>query len=488
MKTARRNFFPSLTFSSLLLTFLTLFAGSVASAQIPSSGLVGYWPFSGNANDESGNGNNGTVNGATLTTDRFGNANSAYSFNGAGNLISLLGGSNIQGNNPRSISFWANMPIGITNTHTVYKGGVNGSGNDFTIWLVVLSNNTYRLQVRRYENDPETIQMPVLANQWINFCVTYDGTINSNVKIYINGVQQPGVSTSGGDNLIYNTISTTPEFGHMVDQLGVHRYMNGKLDDISIYNRALTPAEITQLYTDQTSLVEVPCTSFLGEDQTVCAGTSVTLSAIDTLNVYNGPSFLRFIGGAGEDQIRSLVKDENGDLYVYGYTGSADFPVTIDAYQNTLRGQSDLFLTKLDGQGNIIWSTFIGGDGSENIGYNEQSLALDSQGNIIIGGLSSSSNFPTTTGAFQTNYNLNTDCVLAKFSSSGALIWSSYYGGSQGESINQIVVDSNDNIYITGYSYSFNFPTSSGAFQTTGSNNPSNNCDMFLVKFDFKFG
>jgi hypothetical protein len=68
------------------LLFLSLFAINVLTAQIPSyvptNGLVGYWPFNGNANDISGNGNNGTVNGATLTTDRFGNTNSAYSFDG----------------------------------------------------------------------------------------------------------------------------------------------------------------------------------------------------------------------------------------------------------------------------------------------------------------------------------------------------------------------------------------------------------------------
>ena len=72
-------------------TFLTILT---ASAQVPSyvstNGLVGYWPFNGNAQDGSGNGNHGTVNGATLTTDRFGNQNGAYSFDGQGNRINIL--------------------------------------------------------------------------------------------------------------------------------------------------------------------------------------------------------------------------------------------------------------------------------------------------------------------------------------------------------------------------------------------------------------
>ena len=76
----------------LLSLIIILGFSTCVSAQIPSyipkDSLVGWWPFNGNANDESGKGNNGTVNGATLTTDRNGNANSAYSFNGLNNYIS----------------------------------------------------------------------------------------------------------------------------------------------------------------------------------------------------------------------------------------------------------------------------------------------------------------------------------------------------------------------------------------------------------------
>ena len=77
----------------LLLTLGITLTAQTLMAQVPSyvptQGLVGYWPFSGNANDLSGNNNNGTVNGATLTTDRFGNANSAYSFNGINQKITV---------------------------------------------------------------------------------------------------------------------------------------------------------------------------------------------------------------------------------------------------------------------------------------------------------------------------------------------------------------------------------------------------------------
>ena len=73
---------------------------------VPTNGLVGYWPFNGNANDESGNGNNGTVNGATLTTDRFGVANKAYNFDGIDDFIDFVNSSVPTGVSSRTISLW----------------------------------------------------------------------------------------------------------------------------------------------------------------------------------------------------------------------------------------------------------------------------------------------------------------------------------------------------------------------------------------------
>ena len=91
----------------LLLFAACAFAQNVPS-YVPSNGLVGWWPFNGNANDESGNGNNGTVNGATLTSDRFGNAGKAYSFDGVNDWINMPSGNstslNITSN--YTVTFW----------------------------------------------------------------------------------------------------------------------------------------------------------------------------------------------------------------------------------------------------------------------------------------------------------------------------------------------------------------------------------------------
>ena len=92
-----------------------LFFASSAFAQgpsyVPSNGLIGWWPFNGNANDESLNGNNGSVNGATLTTDRHGNINSAYTFNGVNNFISVSGASAVTYSSGITISCWYKSTI-----------------------------------------------------------------------------------------------------------------------------------------------------------------------------------------------------------------------------------------------------------------------------------------------------------------------------------------------------------------------------------------
>jgi hypothetical protein len=288
MKTRNTSFFSSLTFSSLfsrlplsylLLTFLTLFVTNVATAQIPSNGLVGYWPFNGNANDESGNGNNGTVNGATLTTDRFGNANSAYSFDGTTHEIVVPNSPslNFETANAFTISYWVSVSsIGVdweNESFVMIKQTSGGSQQDgFNASISYLYSSSCRIQ-----NGPSTPSFTFGSpfntfplQTWVFVCHVYDG---SHGKTYHNNIL---VGDATGSALAGNN-SADLRFGKPEVVSTTGRGLNGKIDDISIYNRALTPTEITQLHSNPTSTVA--CTPFLGEDQTVCAGTSVTLNA-----------------------------------------------------------------------------------------------------------------------------------------------------------------------------------------------------------------
>ena len=123
-----------------LLSFSSFF--SQVPSYVPTNGLVGWWPFNGNANDESGNGNNGTVNGATLTTDRFGNSNGAFSFNGVNSYISVQD-SNTLHQNVFTISSWVNG-----DEYNGFKQILSkniGTSNNESINLVINNNSGWNL-------------------------------------------------------------------------------------------------------------------------------------------------------------------------------------------------------------------------------------------------------------------------------------------------------------------------------------------------------
>jgi hypothetical protein len=267
MKNRIKNFFPSLPFSSsfltfifpfsslfsrlplsyLLLTFLTLFAGSVASAQIPSSGLVGYWPFNGNANDESGNGNNGTVNGAALTIDRFGNANSAYNFDGVNDFIDAGDFYNF-GNSNFTVSCWFKLVPTSANASLVSKREVNMQGN----WWVQEVNGFQIDESAQSSILTLTHPTPLNKQLWTNYIIIREGNI---LSFYVNGVlsDQETLSTAYNMNNNANLL-----FGTTFLEGSYVGLLKGKLDDISIYSRAIDSEEISSLYTTTTSTVATP--------------------------------------------------------------------------------------------------------------------------------------------------------------------------------------------------------------------------------------
>jgi hypothetical protein len=222
-----------------------------AGNALPSSlqnGLVGYWPFCGNANDASGNGNNGTVNGATLTTDRFGNANSAYSFDGVDDFINCLS-SGPTGNSSLSISVW--MQTSQTNYAQFFGYGNNAqSGQDIRLQI----NPTCSQGSIGFDTYDNLISYNnILSGNWENYVFVYDinnGSTNNSLIIYKNNLPI--------SNICFNQVLTVNSFSGLIPiRLGKYHgnvsqqlaaYFNGSLDDIGIWNRALTSAEIQQLY------------------------------------------------------------------------------------------------------------------------------------------------------------------------------------------------------------------------------------------------
>lgn len=229
-----------------LLLLITICISSVSFGQVPSyvptNGLVGWWGFNGNANDESGNGNNGTINGVTLTTDRFGNLNSAYTF-GVSQSINVGNLSNL-GNNPTNYSqgIWIRMPAlpsGVNSRYPLLSKRHNNSGADW-MGLRVESDGKLRIFADDALHTNAVIgESGVLnTNEWIYVVGTKDGNVYT---LYINGARVVSIIDShamGGSSM-------DMIFGA---QLAWSNYFEGDLDDIGIWNRALDSTEVQALY------------------------------------------------------------------------------------------------------------------------------------------------------------------------------------------------------------------------------------------------
>jgi len=185
-----------------------------------------------------------------------------------------------------------------------------------------------------------------------------------------------------------------------------------------------------------------------------------------------------FLGGSSEDVGYSIHVDSSGNAYVCGWTLSQNFPVTSGALNTTPNGYIDCFVTKLNPSGSsLIYSTYLGGSDGE-ICY---AVVADESGNAIIGGVTASTDFPTTENASDTSLNGEADGFVAKLNPSGStLLFSTYLGGSQDDSISSIVLDSSSNIIMGGSTESSDFPTTTGAYDTSH----NGNFDSFVGKLD----
>lgn len=172
-----------------------------------------------------------------------------------------------------------------------------------------------------------------------------------------------------------------------------------------------------------------------------------------------------FLGGIGVDSGMGIAVNTAGNAYVTGSTDSPNFPVTPGSFQTVKADGTDAFVTELSAAGNsLIYSTFVGGSGSDLA----NDIALDTAGNASIVGLTGSSDFPTTTDAIQSAPGGNNDAFITRLNATGAaLVFSTYLGGSEAEGGRSVAVDSAGSIYLTGVTFSTDFPTTTGAFQTT---------------------
>jgi hypothetical protein len=169
--------------------------------------------------------------------------------------------------------------------------------------------------------------------------------------------------------------------------------------------------------------------------------------------------YATYLGGSYFDDGQGIAMDSEGNAYVTGYTRSSDFPATVGAYQvspSTAGSGYDVYVAKLGpGGSELLYATYLGGAQSE-AAYG---IAVDGSGNAYVTGNTSSSNFPTTVGAYDESFNAGIDVFVTKLSADGATLDYSTFLGGNGQDVGfAVAVDSSANAYVTGYTGSSDFP------------------------------
>ncbi|MDX6630982.1 MAG: hypothetical protein QOH00_3228, partial [Gaiellales bacterium] len=188
-------------------------------------------------------------------------------------------------------------------------------------------------------------------------------------------------------------------------------------------------------------------------------------------------TYSTYLGGTDIDSPRGIAVDGSGSAYVVGEELGSDFPTTAGAFRRTSAGEYDMFVTKLNPAGTaLVYSTLLGGTQVDN----GEAIAVDAGGNAYAQGFTSSVDFPTTAGAFDTTANGGFDTTTTKLNPAGsALVYSTYLGGAGFDSGDDLALDAGGNAYIAGATGSTNFPTTPGAFDTT-----SDGSDAFVTKLN----
>ena len=316
---------------------------------VPSDGLVGYWPFNDNANDVSGNKNNGTVNGATKTTDRFGNSNSAYSFDGLANYITVPSNSSISNfPNGQSLSFWINIssyPTDGKEHYMIDKSDDVGKTTTKFYQTFISDRSNVDGVIYRYANTISSSSQGSFAsnsniplNQWIHICYTTDlKTTNT----YINGVLFQTY-------IQYSPIGVTSNpllFGKRnTDGSSDFAPFKGKLDDIAILNRVLTQQEITNLYN-----------GFTYSDTCNAVSGSLTQGLV---------GYWPFCGNANDDSGKGNNGTVNGATLTTDRFGNANSAYHFDGNQENIKIQNSILPSTATSFTISMWIKYNGGTGS----------------------------------------------------------------------------------------------------------------------------
>ena len=329
-------------------------------AQIPTSGLVGYFPFTGNANDLSITANNGVVSGATLTTDRFGNVNSAYYFPGSvANKITIPNNPAYNFKDSMTISLWVEFDQAWTyhDESIIYKASTSpytsgwqistnqdnsayGTGNYdiHTDYFTASSANAVSLNTH-----PNQILDFTAINKWNHYLFVYNGTT---ANIYLNGVCLDTISVTGN---ITNNTNDIIVGGALNPVSGAY---NRKIDDIRIYNRALNSSEINALYNEGICMQSVTVTDTLVINTNITSYNPITYQS--KIKIYPNPSHdkIQIESSAATIADNYHIKIINSLSQVVSQNQLNQTLISIDL--STFTGNGIYFVQLYDVKGNLI--------------------------------------------------------------------------------------------------------------------------------------
>jgi len=326
----------------------------VANAQVPSyvptDGLVGWWPFNGNANDESGNGNDGTLFGPATTPDRNGVMDAAFSFNGVSDYIETTASGPID-TTARTIAFWLRTNNPSIQTPVDYYGGTGGA------FQPILNSPCPGLGIDAGAGVVTRGDATLINDNWHHCVLVFSpesGNSISAVTMYIDGAEQGLVACSALDaNALVNTVSVVPVvFGKTTSGI---RHLEGELDDIGIWNRALAPCEVQSLYHAGDQSVSRTEVSYSGLNSSYSiTDAPAILVGTPSGGVFLGPgvaesTFDPSVAGVGTHTVMYLWTDECGLSNVSGICtdvtlgvgigGSRNVDGMVRVYPNPNRGQ-----------------------------------------------------------------------------------------------------------------------------------------------------
>ncbi len=291
--------------------------------------------------------------------------------------------------------------------------------------------------------------------------IAFDGTSN----VYITGETQSAdyPTTSGAFDTTYNGGTLGDAFVTKVKLIGFtslaySTFLGGSGGDNG-FGLALDGSGNAYV-TGLTTSTDFPTTP--GALDTVSNGHDAFVTKLNAAG--SALDYSTYLGGIGVDFARGIALDSSGNAHVTGSTTSGDFPVTPGAFDTDKNGFYEAFVTKLNAAGSAaVYSTYLGSSEDDQ----GAAIQVDAGGNAFVTGETTSSDFPTTPGAFDTS-NSSLDGFVSRLNATGsALAYSTYLGGRFQDSIDALAIDAGGNVYVTGETYSSNFPTSHSAFDTT---------------------